>query len=378
MQPNLSARRNSYHSAPKDKSVARAPSRRCWHIAFCLLLAWPQTARVYADTSEQQTLPADTHAVNIPRRYPVSTRSMPGPVITAEYGVYTIFDMQGREHAFVQQPDGRFRPQGRNSGALDQAAKGQFRWTRPSGEHLRFRISIPALSSIGECAPSSPVPNSEDVPDNATPSDSTDVKSPQPDQAPLQSPQSDDAQQCGQGATEPHTFQPNPYSGRQTTLDARPASCESYFVQYYGTRRGSAIESGLHRHEPYNGMQSTIRTFPIIDFIDDSTLYVIHSRDLGNRTFNSPSRPNALFDQLMDDGEDIQTRFVDVLLEQGSISASERGQTTTITVDQLRPITLQLVIRDGMASADHWAQIELAQEQLMRLYGITLEVVIIP
>ena len=149
-------------------------------------------------------------------------------------------------------------------------------------------------------------------------------------------------------------------------------------MQYYGTDRGFAIESGLNLHAPYNTMQPTLRTFPVIDFIDDNALYVVTSRDLGNRTFNSPTRPDALLDQLLQDGEDIQTRFLDVLESEGSISASELGQTTTISADDVRPVVLQLVIRDGIASAAHWQQIAIAREELQRRYGITLEVVIIP
>jgi len=161
-------------------------------------------------------------------------------------------------------------------------------------------------------------------------------------------------------------------------LDARPASCQSYFVQYYGTDRGFAIESGLLLHAPYNSMRPTLRTFPIIDFVDEKSLYVVNSRDLGNRTFNSPTRPNALLDQLLKDGEDIQTRFLDVLQTQGSITASELGQSTTVSADDVRPVTLQLIIRDGMASPSHWQQIATAREELQRSYGVTLEVVIIP
>ena len=125
-------------------------------------------------------------------------------------------------------------------------------------------------------------------------------------------------------------------------------------------------------------MTATLRTFPVIDFYDDNTLYVVHSRDLGNRTFNSPTRPNALLDQLLEDGEQIQTRFIDVVLQEGSVTASELGNSTTISDNQLRPVTLQLIIRDGMASASHWQQIAQAGETLQARYGITLEVVVIP
>ena len=167
-------------------------------------------------------------------------------------------------------------------------------------------------------------------------------------------------------------------SGPHTTLDARPESCQSYFVEYYGPQRGSEIESGLDLHAPYSGMTPTIRVFPVIDFIDNDRLYVVNSRDLASATFNSATNPTALLDQLLEDGEEIQTRFVDVLLAEGSITASELGNTTTMNADDLRPITLQLVIRDGMATPGHWQQIAAAREQLQAQYGITLEVIVIP
>ena len=186
------------------------------------------------------------------------------------------------------------------------------------------------------------------------------------------------SEQCDTDTQGPHTFLTALNTGAHTTLDARPESCQSYFVQYYSTRRGFEIEAGLHLHAPYRQWQPTLRTFPVIDFISESALYVVNSRDLGSRTFNSSSNPEALFDQLLEDGETIQTRFLDVLQAQGSISASELGQSTTITLDELRPVTLQLVIRDGLASTSHWDQIARAREQLFEQHGIVLEVLVIP
>lgn len=285
------------------------------------------------------------------------------PAITQEHGRFTVFDSQLREHIFQQDNEGRYSALNASTSALQQATNGQFQWTDSLGRQHRFAGSSTILSNDGECSPST-----------TTQLDKQDTNT-DPADPPTQD---EEPQQCDTDTEGPHVFQPIPSSGQRTTLDARPESCESYFVQYYGTKRGFEIEAGLQQHAPYNGMQPTVRNFPVIDFIDDSTLYVVHSRDLGNRTFNSPARPDALLDQLLKDGEEIQTRVIDVLHEEGNITATELGKTTTITEDQLRPVTLQLVIRDGIASADHWRQIEIARERLMRLYGITLEVVVIP
>ena len=149
-------------------------------------------------------------------------------------------------------------------------------------------------------------------------------------------------------------------------------------MQYYGTQRGFAIEAGLTHYDPYSQMQSTLRTFPIVDFIAEDTFYVVQSRDLASPSFNSTSNVDALLDQLLEDGQDIQDRFVDALESDGSIQASELGESTTITLEQIRPITLQLVIRDGIASPSHWQQIREAENLLQERYGIQLEVVVIP
>jgi len=112
--------------------------------------------------------------------------------------------------------------------------------------------------------------------------------------------------------------------------------------------------------------------------VSENGLYVVHSRDLASRTYNSSNNPEALLERLLKDGEDIQERFIDVLERDGSITASELGQSTTLSTDDLKPITLQLLIRDGMASPGHWQQIETARQLLLSRHGVQLEVVVIP
>lgn len=189
----------------------------------------------------------------------------------------------------------------------------------------------------------------------------------------------DPSSACDLASTDPHTFQPVEQTSVQVNaIDARPESCQSYFVAYYGTLRGFEIEAGLAGHPPYSTMLSTIRTYPVIDFIDGENLYVVHSRDLGSQSYDPALHPDALLNSLLTDGEEIQQNFLDPINEHGHISAHELGQSTTIFADEVGSITLQLVIRDGIASPDHWRQIELARAELLRRYGIVLEVVIIP
>ena len=163
-----------------------------------------------------------------------------------------------------------------------------------------------------------------------------------------------------------------------THLDARPASCNSYFTDFMGTERGSQIESGVGSLMPYSTMQPTVRSFPIVDFINGSELIAIRSRDLSSPSFNNPEHASALLDRLLRDGSEIRSRLLDPLDAEGSISHTEQGETTTISNQPNQTVVLQLLIQQQIASPSHWQQIELAQIQLMARYGIQLEVVLIP
>ena len=97
-------------------------------------------------------------------------------------------------------------------------------------------------------------------------------------------------------------------------------------------------------------MQSTLRTFTIIDFIGDEAFYTVQRRNLASPSFNSPTNADAPLNQLLEDGQDIQDRFVDALVSTGSVHASELGQSTAIE----------------------------AARFLQQRYGIQLEVMVIP
>ena len=301
------------------------------------------------------------------------------PVLTTENGRYTVFDPLLNEHSFTQHNNGELIADAKTSGTLVNLIGQHYRWTDGNGQQYRFEGSqFVGLERADEALECVPLPNTDSEPTDPLSNSPGTEESTEESTEEVFVESAQEESQCDVETEGSHSFSTPAYAGELTLLDARPASCESYFVQYYGTQRGSEIETGLHQHAPYQNMTATLRTFPVIDFYDDNVLYVVNSRDLGNRTFNSSTRPNALLDQLLEDGEQVQTRFIDVISQEGSVTASELGNSTTISDEQLRPVTLQLVIRDGIASASHWRQIAEARETLQALYGITLEVVVIP
>jgi len=125
-------------------------------------------------------------------------------------------------------------------------------------------------------------------------------------------------------------------------------------------------------------MLSTVRSFPVVDFINGSQMIVVKSRDLGSPTFNNVHNPNALLQQLLRDGKDIKRKFQEKLSSEGSISVTENAQTTVITAADVKSITLQVVVRDGIASHSHWQQLAQARDVLLARCGIELQIVVIP
>lgn len=319
------------------------------------------------------------------------------PILTHENNRFVVFDRSLEEHTFIEDDNGRLKPENQTRSLLARLDDQFYIWTDNGGiDHYfngSFAVSTEPRNANAECIPLPDTPSDPHTEINTDPesqggseAESTVEQNPesQTDTDPEAAPSDADAvsseeqAQCNTQANGDFEFSDNNQAGADFLLDARPASCQSYFVEYYGTRRGSEIETGLFLHAPYLSMTPTLRVFPVVDFIGDNALYVVHSRDLGSSTFNSPNQPDALLEQLLRDGQDIQTRFVDMVTINGSISATELGNSTTITSDQLKPIVMQLVIRDGLASVSHWRQIESARQALQVRYGITLEVVVIP
>ena len=161
-------------------------------------------------------------------------------------------------------------------------------------------------------------------------------------------------------------------------VDARPDSCQSYFVDYHGIIRGQAIEAGFEQHDRYIGFEATVNSFPIVDFITPDEWLVIKSRDLTSPFYNDPDDPDALYEMLMDDGQAIEAQLLAPLSETGYLEVSENGQTTRLTRDDAGNVVLEVVIQYGMATPAHREQIERAAAELQALYGIELRVIEIP
>jgi len=161
-------------------------------------------------------------------------------------------------------------------------------------------------------------------------------------------------------------------------LDIRPGNCFSFFDDYLHTRRGLRIESALKRSLFYKKYESTVSTFPVIDFIDNGVARVVKTRDLASDSFNNPNNENALFDQIMNDAKDINERFVNILESEDSISATSNGKTTKIVVGDVKEIFLDIVVQTGMASASHTSQIKRAKDEVLRRWGYRLQLIEIP
>ncbi len=327
-----------------------------------------------------------------------------------------VFDHHGIRHLFVSNHDGTYSPADSTSGtlilqgdqhiwidshAIQHEFYGSFLTTLrfPDNQKLILHYKTGQLHSVTDEESSTIIflhdngylskvqlPDGRAVRYNSDPCNTL----PQPTTDPLP----DDSPPTDSGDEDPLTEAPpercdtqeNPVPGFDaidarsgvSTLDARPASCQSYFVEFYGTVRGEEIEHGLEDHPPYSAMVPTNRSFPVIDFINGNELIVVRSRDVASATYNNPDSPDALHDRLMRDGLQIQTRLLDRLESEGFLSGTENGQTTLITHGEQQRVALHLLIRQGMASAAHWQQIANARIALAARYGIDLQVIIIP
>ena len=315
-------------------------------------------------------------------------------VITQEGPQITVFDNLGVAHTFDPSAAGQFTPTMKNSGTL-VLNNGDFQWTNKEGVLHQFRGSY--LSEITSTENDtlklnydnrrlSTISNAQgdSITLNYRANSLASITNPQGTTTQLSNHScpaatTSDSDNCD---TEQHPipgFNLTPTQSNVVRLDARPASCESYFIEYFGTTRGSEIENGLSSLSPYRTMQSTVRSFPIVDFISGDSWIVVRSRDLASPSFNDEQTPNALFYRLMRDGKDIQDRFLTPLSDNGFVTAEEQGVTTTLEVGpNSQNVVLQLIIRDQIASSAHWEQIERARELLSQRYDIHLEVVIIP
>lgn len=183
------------------------------------------------------------------------------------------------------------------------------------------------------------------------------------------------------GSPPGEAFTTGPHVPGASTLDLRPASCRSYFVDYRGTGRGNRIEDAFDAVRAGRGLRHTARDFPVVDFVGADVLVSIRSRDLSSPTYANPARP-ALFDQLMRDGRDAERLLLGPLRDAGFVSASprdgERDALARIDAAPARRLVFELVIQHGVAGPDQIRQIERARAELAARHGIELRVLEIP
>lgn len=161
-----------------------------------------------------------------------------------------------------------------------------------------------------------------------------------------------------------------------TVRDIRTDDCESYFVRYSGINRGIQLETAISNHEDYRHALFTSRRFPVVDFVIDTTAVVSKSRDLSTASY-STNRP-VLYQTLLRDAAIIHERFIAPLRQNGQVSATERGVTTTITDNDVTKVVYELTVRRGTATDFQILQLQRARQELLSRYAITLQIVEIP
>ena len=169
--------------------------------------------------------------------------------------------------------------------------------------------------------------------------------------------------------------QPIPHSVK---IDLRPQSCRSYFVDYNGIDRGVKLEAGMLTHARYTNLVSTVRSFPVVDFIDGREAVAVYTKDLTSKTYNPISQPDGLYQSIVQDAQKADDKFLNRLKTQGFVSAKEKGITTTITNIQIDALRMEVMIQAGVATSAQLAQIEQARLTLLATSNIKLVTVFIP
>jgi len=161
-------------------------------------------------------------------------------------------------------------------------------------------------------------------------------------------------------------------------LDLRPADCGSFFDDYMHTRRGASIETALGSTEPFNQLIATSRTFPVVDYFNDTEAHMVTSRDLTADSYLSTNGSKPLYDQLISDAERVQTAFVNRMAKDGLITANDGKKTTEMYKNKNRTIYIDVVVQADMASDSQIAQIKLATTEIMKRFGFKLQIIEIP
>ena len=176
----------------------------------------------------------------------------------------------------------------------------------------------------------------------------------------------------------PSSYQLSQLNPNSIKIDLRPQSCRSYFVDYNGIDRGVKLEAGMLTHVRYNNLIATVRSFPVVDFIDGREAIAVYTKDLTSKTYNAFNHPNGLYQSIIQDAQKVDDKFLSKLQTAGSVSAKEKGITTTITSSQVDTLRMEVMIQAGAATPLQLAQIERARVTLLSQWNIKLVTVIIP
>jgi len=138
-------------------------------------------------------------------------------------------------------------------------------------------------------------------------------------------------------------------------VDLRPENCQSFFDDYLHTRRGLRIESALRTIPPFSHYYSTTYTFPVVDFYS-----------------------NALYEQIIKDAAETNERL-NLFTDNGQLLAtSSTGQSTTLSRNDVKAVSIDIVIQTGLATSAHAKQIRKAAIELKRRWGYSLQLIEIP
>lgn len=193
---------------------------------------------------------------------------------------------------------------------------------------------------------------------------------------PAQSPE--DMASCDEsGAPLPVGFG-EPTNRTTLQINARPSDCNSYFTAYADIDRGTEIEEALSEHNPYLGSESGGHSFPVADYWNNGNVFVLISRDLTADSYDTSVNSDGLYDQLMQDGENIHENLIIPLSDNGEITHTELGVTTTLHASDAQVVYLDVVIQYGVMTPQQQAVIDQAATELLDTYGIVLRIIEIP
>ena len=347
---------------PLPDGRSRTLSGNGWRHDFDIVLTADSRSRTVHDER------GGRHRFAASGRDPDSSRSVTGGELRREGGRYEWHRLDGTHVSFVgsapvriETPDGRVRSLHYVGGQLRSVSDDggpTLLFGYASGELRTLSLPDGTRWKIVRDDGGNPEPVRDDVVDGCGPSESMD----------------EDA--CDTDASPPDpTFEHGAGIPGALRLDARPASCRSYFSDFVGTARGMAIEGGVGELAHYVGYDGTVRSFPIADFVG-AELRVVRSRDLSLPTYGAPGK--GLLERLLRDGEEIERHLLDPLARDGRVELRELGRTTTVLHEPNRPVVLELVVRHGLASPGQIAQMERARALLLARHGIVLRVIEIP